>query len=107
MPSNSGITKLCAHDKAKTVASAARIPSAKPRALTCIRAGGKVTSDASTLGTGCSTGPAESAVLLEAETAMGFMARRLAATLTGAHFCSLAAQRNRARQSVNCAVTCT
>ena len=63
MPSNSGITKLCAHDKAKTVASAARIPSAKPRALTCIRAAGKTMSDASTQERVAPQTGAESAVL--------------------------------------------
>src|ERR1700732_3940468 len=84
MPSNSGITKLCAHDKANTVASAARIPSANPRALTCIRAAGKVRSDASTAESSCSTVGAESAAPVEPETASAFIARRPTATLAGA-----------------------
>ena len=52
MPSNSGTTKPCAHDSASTDASAARIPSARPRASTGIRAAGRVTSEASTGGAG-------------------------------------------------------
>ena len=84
MPSNSGIRKLCAHDKANTVASAARIPSAKPRALTCIRAGGKVTSDASTVESSCSAAPAESGTLVAAETAGAFIARGPTATVGSA-----------------------
>src|SRR6202023_2736072 len=84
MPSNSGMTKVCAHDKANTVASAARIPSAKPRASTCIRAAGKVTSDASAVESSCSAGRAESAMPVEAETAAAFMARTSTATLPSA-----------------------
>src|ERR1700719_2677432 len=80
MPSNSGITKLCAHDKANTVASAARIPSARPRALTCIRTAGRVTSEASTVESSCPTARAESAMPVEAGTAAGFTARRPTAT---------------------------
>src|ERR1700736_5636500 len=83
MPSKSGMTKLCAHDKANTVASVARIPSAKPRASTCIRSAGKVTSDAPTVGSSCSTARAESAMPVEAETAVAFTARTSTATLPG------------------------
>ena len=72
MPSNSGTTKACAHDKAKIAASAARIPSARPRASTGIRTAGRATSDASATAPGCSPARAGSAVPIEAGMAAGF-----------------------------------
>src|SRR5579872_3076881 len=78
MPSNNGITKLCAHDKAKTVASAPRIPSARPRALTAIRTAGTM-SEASIAEAGCST-RTTSVVLAGVETAAEFIARNRTAT---------------------------
>lgn len=102
MPSNSGIRKLCAHDKANTVASAARIPSAKPRASTCIRTAGKVTSDASTVESSCSTAPAESATPVAADSEGAFIARPRRPW--GAHFCRLARQRAHF-QLVDCLLT--
>src|SRR6266542_1807524 len=84
MPSNNGTTKPCAHDRAKSVASAARIPSAKPRASTGIRVAGSVTSDASTASPSCRPARAESAVPMEAGAAAGFMAHRQTATSMGA-----------------------
>src|SRR5271169_156009 len=69
MPSNSGTTKDSAHDRAKTQASAARTPSASPRASTAVRVAGSVTSDSSAAKPGCSTTRAESAVTMGTGTA--------------------------------------
>ena len=67
-------------DKAKTDASAARMPSARPRASTAIRVAGEVTSDGSTVT--CSRAGAELALAV-AGTAGGFMAHGRPATSVG------------------------
>src|ERR1700751_2762138 len=84
MPSNRGTTKPCASDRASTDASAARIPSARPRASTGIRVAGRGTSEASTEEPGCFPAGTESAVSMEIGAATGVMAHRRTATSMGA-----------------------
>src|ERR1700731_313914 len=76
MLTSSGTTKVCAHDRAKSKATAARIPSAKPRALTGMRVAGKVMGDASTAEPGGVTAGAESVVTIGAGTAARFIGHR-------------------------------
>ncbi len=76
MPSSSGTRKPCAHDRTKTDASAARTPSARPRASTGIRVVGSTTSDSSTAETGSSAARSESVLAMEAGEVTELMARR-------------------------------
>ena len=85
MLTSSGTTKVCAHDRAKTKAIAARIASAKPRALTGKRVAGNVMGDSSTAEPGAVSAAAESVVTIEVERALGFIGhRRIAAWPTRA-----------------------
>src|SRR5438132_11949884 len=76
MPSNSGTRNFSAHDRVKINASAARTPSARPRASTEIRVAGRVASDASTADSRRSAATAASGVLAEAGMAESYMAHR-------------------------------